>query len=363
MDPVYTKQIIQYKFNNNVSILFRFSNVMKYDTSRIITFKDKYNNLIEAFNSNFTSQEIKKKYLQFHYLYNKYIISIIKIQQLWKLKKYRKYDYDYDMNMNELSNYKENEKFIIINNKTIYTFTIRDFIKIFNSSLMKCEYLNDKPSHPCNPFTNIPFTATQLYNFYIKCRINNVDIGYFIKQYYKLNMNLISFKFENHFKLGVNAIQNYIFYSTNETLYDEIFNMFYYFNAENIYEQYFLQNYRMVHLKEPSNANIKYKNKIVRICKKLLEPYFIFLYKCNGDESLKIYYIHNLFGKIKKLCIQYPYFWRIYLRPRRILPQPEANNRNVIIRRNQTEHNNDNNNNNSSNINPFEIHCEPFIEH
>jgi hypothetical protein len=357
MEPVYTKQIIQYKFNNDISMIFRFSNVMKYDATKVITFKDKYNNLIEAFNSNFISLEHKNKYLQFHYLYNKYIISIIKIQQLWKLKKYRKYDYDYDMNMNDLSNYKENEKFIIINNKTIYTFAIKDFIKFFNSSLMKCDYLNEKPSHPCNPFTNIPFTTTQLYNFYIKCRNNNVNMGYFINQYYKLNMNITSFKFENHFKLGVNAIQNYIFYSTNETLYDEIFNMFFYFDVENIYEKYFVQNNKIIYLKEPSNASMKYKNKIVRICKILLEPYFIFLYKCNGDESLKIYYIHKLFNKIKTICIQYPYFWRIHLRSRRILPQ--NNNRNVIIRRNQPVHTNTT----SSSMNPFGIRCDPFVEH
>lgn len=38
----------------------------------------------------------------------------------------------------------------------------------------------------------------------------------FIEQYYKLYINITSFKFENNFKLYANIIQNYIFKSINK---------------------------------------------------------------------------------------------------------------------------------------------------
>lgn len=45
---------------------------------------------------------------------------------------------------------------------------------------------------------------------------NIMECMSFIEQYYKLYINITSFKFENNFKLYANIIQNYIFKSINK---------------------------------------------------------------------------------------------------------------------------------------------------
>ena len=210
--------------------------------------------------------------------------------------------------MNPLCNFKESEKMTIIQNKTLYTFTIYDLLKVIYNSLMKSEYIQEKPKMPKNPYNNIKFSNHILYNVYIRCRLNNINMNYFVKQYYKSNLNIRRFRCDNHFKLNSNAIKNYIYYATEEDLYDEIYTMFGYIESEDLCYDYGIK--QEIYLEDPDTTSDKYKNKLVDICKKMLYPYFIHVYKTRHEPRIDKYYVSNMMNYLKTFIKKHGMFWR-----------------------------------------------------
>jgi hypothetical protein len=128
--------------------------------------------------------------------------------------------------------------------------------------------------------------------------MNNINIDYFTKQYYKVNLDIVSFKIENSEKLFENAINNYLYYSDNEILYQDIFDMIYEINRNNIHNQSIEEQIKLIN---PEEATTNYKERIVKLCKNMLFPYFIILYKCGNNQEMYSYYINKVINYIKYL--------------------------------------------------------------
>ena len=73
---------------------------------------------------------------------------------------------DTDMGLNKL-NINDHNVFCLFHNNSKYLFLINDLIKIINSSLTNSYMFFSQPLPSKNPYNNLPFTKSNLYNIYL----------------------------------------------------------------------------------------------------------------------------------------------------------------------------------------------------
>ena len=142
-------------------------------------------------NKLFTKSQIKYLFDIFNYS-QKIYWSFNSLSKSYKIKKMKLYDYNFDLNFNSLDII--NKKLIIyiynFETKIFYKFKITDLINIINYSIC---YMNNNIHEILdikNPFTNIPFSKSELY--YIHAFIANSNLVmpslfhlYFLKDFNK----------------------------------------------------------------------------------------------------------------------------------------------------------------------------------
>ena len=308
-----TCQCIQKKFfKSNEYILFPFQRITLpiYSSYRLkITLLD------NILHKSISSKESIDEVITFINRYNRIHHAISRLQKNWRLKHYKKYDYDMDIDGTPLSEYKDFELYKIIQNNTIYTFTIHDMIKIIRNALLKNDYLSPKPLFPKNPFTNLEFSHADIYGMYLHCKHYKIPLDYFIEEFVRRRLELRTFLCENNFKLTQYAINNYIYYTADEYIYEELYNMFVYLEMEDdLYDRCQVdignQFISYIVLVEPENASNTYMKWIIDICKGMLYPYFMHLYKTKlYDEAVDTHYLLLLGNKITDACYKYRNFW------------------------------------------------------
>jgi hypothetical protein len=92
---------------------------------------------------------------------------------MWRIKrKYVVYQNTTDFKGVELSEYKKELVIDLIENNTLYSFLIHDLLKIWSVALRQRMHVFESPQRFKNPYTNVPFSITNLYNIYYKALFN-----------------------------------------------------------------------------------------------------------------------------------------------------------------------------------------------
>jgi hypothetical protein len=115
--------------------------------------------------------------------------------------------------------------FILFKNKVKYCFTIRDLIHIITNAITNSFEFFTAPMEPKNPYTNIPFTKTDLYNIYFSIRNSTYMIPPLISSYFIENFDLKPFSINNESSIREYTIKKYVSNSTTNVLYNEIIDM------------------------------------------------------------------------------------------------------------------------------------------
>jgi hypothetical protein len=231
--------------------------------------------------------DIKNKYKIFFELLNNFLIKdkkdefidyFCKIQKTYNILNRLIYNYKYkktkivvntDMCLNELT---ENEKNVIciLDNNYKFLFNINDLINIINTSLTNSYLFISQPKSIKNPYNNLPFNKSTLYNiyFFIKFKTNYYPELFF--KFFNCNFNLNIFKYFNENLLRDYSIENYVYKSPYNIIEQEIRESI---NIFNFYcEKYMLKNRIYIHKDFP-------QKKLVEV----MRPY-LFLY-CKSQYS------------------------------------------------------------------------------
>ena len=180
--------------------------------------KDKFIFFQESLNSylHFSRETFVKLFCKIQQTYN----AFSKLALLYKYKK-SVMSVTTDMILNEI---KINEKNIICiyHKNTRYLFNIYDLIKIVNTSLTNNFNFYSNPLPIKNPYNNIPFDKSTLYNiyFYIKFNTDIYDELYFL--FFNCNFNLSVFHKKYEHILREYAIKIFVKNSTSEMLMEYI---------------------------------------------------------------------------------------------------------------------------------------------
>ena len=134
-----------------------------------------------------------------------------------------------NMGLNEI-NLSDKHVICIFHNNSKYLFSIYDLIKIINSALTNSYSYFSEPKCIKNPYDNIPFKKSTLYNIYFFIRYKTDYYPELFFKFFNVDFNLTAFKNKHEYILREYTIKDFIDNSPSNILIDEISNMIRYYN-------------------------------------------------------------------------------------------------------------------------------------
>jgi len=242
-----------YDNSDTVNSIFK---ILFYGFVNNNTYTNKFNVFKENLNSflHFSRDEFIQYFCKIQKIYH----ALSRFAYLYKYKK-STMSVTTDMGLNEISINDKNVLCIYhINSK--YLFNVNDLIKIINTSLINNYMFFAEPLPSKNPYNNLPFTKSNLYNIYIFIKHNtNIYDDLFFK-FFKCDFNLSIFYNNYEYLLREYSIKNFIKNSTEKEIVNKINEM--------------LSNYNNNYKSNTINIHDEFpKNKLVKIMKPYLLLY------------------------------------------------------------------------------------------
>ena len=228
----YEKNIFDnYEKINKVDSTQHFFNILFglfLNTKNNLDIKLKYEIFGGVLNNIFISEQIKNEYINIFCKIQNIYFSFIKFKNQYKYKKY-KILIDKDLLLNPIC--KDSKYCIhIMQNKCKYLFSLNDIINLFKNSLTNSCHLFLELYPIKNPYNNLIFNKSTLYNmyFFIKEKtISNIEL---IDKFFLCNFDFNNFREEYKYMARDYVIKIHIKNSTNEQFKDMLDDMIISFN-------------------------------------------------------------------------------------------------------------------------------------
>ena len=196
-----------------------------------INVQNKYKKLSEALEGFLINDKQKQEELiGYFYKIQKTYNILNRLVYNYKCKK-TKIVVNTDMGLNELSETDKNV-ICIIDNNSKYLFHVNDLIKIINTSLTNSYLFFSEPKSTKNPYNNLPFNKSTLYNIYFYIRYKTDYYPELLFKFFDCNFNLTKFKSLNENLLREYSIENYVYKSPVNVIEKEIKQMILNFNLQ-----------------------------------------------------------------------------------------------------------------------------------
>lgn len=261
------------------------------DRTKLQIFKDSiYSNL-------FCDDDMTEKIVNIFFEAQKIYFAFNRFIYLYKLKKTKTRPCLTDLYLTPLSQIPEKDKIQLLHGNMQYTFRLTDLTKAWTEQLTHSNDLFPRPQILKNPYTNIPFDNHHLYNIYFKLYFSGFQISFFIKEFFKLDFNLVFYKLKLNQILKEIAIDNYLETNDIDELYDDIKSM-----CEKLNELY----------KKKFRVNLISNDDQKKIIVNTFKPYLKIFYKYSysRDLLLKRHCIKLLKEEIKNFFLLNPMFGR-----------------------------------------------------
>lgn len=219
--------IFSFDYNKNENIDERCKLFFNIFLNQDINVKNKFKFFSETINSIFLKDK-KELFIDYFCKVQKTYKALNKLIYIYKFKK-SKIVVSTDMALNQIV---INEKNIIciFEDEVKYLFNINDLINIINTSLTNNHLFFSEPLSIKNPYNNLPFSKSTLYNIYlfIKFKTHISPILFF--NFFYCDFNLECFKNKHEYLLRQCAIENYVYKSPSNIIIKEINKMINLFN-------------------------------------------------------------------------------------------------------------------------------------
>ena len=169
--------------------------------------KCKYKCLRELMSNCFYSQTIKDQCINIIGETTRALLNLYKFMRIYKLKDKPKIDIDFNL---KTINQKDKNVITIRENNCNYLFTLPDLLNIINKSLSRCDHFFVASTFPKNPYTNLPFSLSTLYNVYFKLKVSDLPFSVLFHEFYKCNFNLELFKINHELVVREESFKNFL---------------------------------------------------------------------------------------------------------------------------------------------------------
>jgi hypothetical protein len=183
----------------------------------------KFQLLVNVFENPFYNKQIKDQFLTYFSKIQRTYFSLVKFVKCIKHKRSALYNTT-DIVMNPICRY-SSRVFELYQNNKIYLFTRPDIINIMNAALSHSPNFFSYPLPIKNPYNNMFFKKSDLYNMYFFIQTGMFIISDIIQKFFLSHFDLQVFQDENEYIIRNFYIYNYVETSPASILYLEIKNM------------------------------------------------------------------------------------------------------------------------------------------
>jgi hypothetical protein len=251
----------------------------------------------------FLMSQDREKLLAILEQYQRIKFAMYKFQNAFRYKyMYSKFDYEYDMEMNELSRLPQRKLVNIVENNTIYKFSLCDIIKIIFTSLNNVEEFVHYPYQPKNPFTNTPLSYSNMVNFYFSLLNSGIKTPQQVVDYYNMNFDMATYKSRYRIFVIEQYIKGEFMHRNDKEIYDEIYDM-YKTSRENL-------DITTLTVKPYSQVNKHYIKHMKEKFSKALQYYI--MTTVLDDQHAHNIYLHKFIKEFKKVNFENPGINRFY---------------------------------------------------
>ena len=243
-------------FDNIHKINFFIFNQKEY------SIQNKFIFLSETLNNMFINEEIREEILDYFNKIQRIYYAFSRMAYIYKYKK-AKIIIETDLIMNPID-INNKYTFCLYQNNCKYLFNIHELIKIINNSIANSTHFFYNPIPVKNPYNNIIFNKSTLYNIYFFIKMNTLLTPEIFYYFFKTNFNMNKFVKEYQHLLRDFSIQTYLNNSSNETLRDDI--------------NYMLDEFNCIFLKIEKQIIIHHEfpsDKLIEIMKPYLRLYLL----------------------------------------------------------------------------------------
>lgn len=318
---IYTNEIIDSNINTIIKIIFYMYIDSYYQNNYIILKKGsliplsntklnmtKFQLLRQVFENPFYNELTKDAFLTTMCKIQRTYFAMIKLVKIIKHRRSALYNTT-DIVMNPINRRHSNNIEIYQNNK-VYLFTRPDIINLFNAALSHSPSFFSDPLPIKNPYNNMFFRKSDLYNMYFFLRSGLFIMSDLIQAFFLGNFDLKTFQDDNEYIIRDYSIKSYVENTPTTTLHSEIKRMI--FTAE-------LSHKICIHPEFP-------KDKLVTIMKPYLMLYFQSLFSI--DAYKREYCMDVLIKKLIRFHLFNPLFGRQNIKLKQIVT-PAAGQLNV----------------------------------
>jgi len=284
-----------YKEDKTIQIYIKLSFCL---FEKNLNLKNKYKKLSNVLDGFLLKNKQKQdEFIDYLYKIQKTYNALNRFLRDYKYKK-SKIVVNTDMCLNELRLTDKNV-ICILDNNSKYLFHVNDLIQIINSSLTNSFLFFSQPKSIKNPYNNLPFNKSTLYNIYFFIRYKTNYYSELFFKFFDCNFNLTKFKCLNENLLREYSIENYVYKSPINVIEKDIRHMVFTFNL--YCEKLYYKNRILINPEFPNN-------KLVTIMKPYLFLYFKSLFSFH--PQIKKQYSHLFKLNMLRFNKFNPYFGR-----------------------------------------------------
>ena len=235
---IFTNEIIDSSINTILKIIFYMYIDSYYQNHYIILKKggiiplsntkpnlSKFQLLNQVFENPFYNESTKDAFLLTVCKIQRTYFAMIKLVKIIKHRRSALYNTT-DIVMNPINRRHANNIEIYQNNK-VYLFTRPDIINLFNAALSHSPSFFSDPLPIKNPYNNMFFRKSDLYNMYFFLRSGLFIVSDLIQSFFLGNFDLKKFQDENEYIIRDYSIKSYVENTPITTLHSEIKRMIY----------------------------------------------------------------------------------------------------------------------------------------
>lgn len=284
--------------------------------------KIKFEFLRDNLKNDFLLKEQKECFFDVFSVLQKCVASFSRFIHLIKYKKSKIYN-TVDLYGDPILT-KSRNTIVIYQNNTRYHFTLRELIKTINTSLSNSPYFFSEPVACKNPYTNLPFDKSALYNIYFAIKSSSYLMPVLFHQYFLTNFDLYQFSLKNEVLVRDYYVDSYLLnlsFTEEETIRDKVLSMFETYDITKIKINRNFPEERLLEIMRPY-LNIYYKSRYY--LQPSLRKYYSVILKYKLHEFVKfnpifgrkyISYKKNIGGRIVDREVKYndnhiPFFLR-----------------------------------------------------
>jgi hypothetical protein len=180
----------------------------------------KYLLISQSTNNIFLSTKVKNEMQDIFHKTQRTYLALTRFANIVR-HKLGKEKIDTDLRMDTI-NIHSKYSICIYHNNAKFFFELTDLVNIIQTAITHSQDMFPNPLWPKNPYNNLPFTTTHLYNIYFRIKFSYITMPKWIQLFFECGLHLEKFLIENEQTLRDQYIKNYVNNGPTDELYEDI---------------------------------------------------------------------------------------------------------------------------------------------